>query len=129
MIFSKHNQNPKGWKTGDCVVRAISYATGKTWQEVFQDLCQIGAKKCRMPDDPKVYETYLDEQGWEKHPQPRRANGKKFTVEELIDLTNWNYNGTLIMTVANHMTVADGIELIDTWDCSYKTVGNYWTKG
>ena len=42
MIFSKHNQNPKGWKTGDCVVRAISYATGKTWQEVFQDLCRNG---------------------------------------------------------------------------------------
>ena len=35
---------------------------------------------------------------------------------------------TLIISMANHLTCAKAGTLIDTWNCSQKSVGNYWTK-
>lgn len=124
MRFEQHNANPKGWKTGDCVIRAIAYATGKSWNEVFTRLCEIGNKKCRMPNDDKVWQKYLEDIGWVKHSQPRKIDDTKYTVEEFA---NDYHPETAIVRVANHLTVVEGRTLIDTWNCSYKTVGNYWT--
>lgn len=141
----KFNVNPKGLKTEDCVVRAIALATGQSWDKVFTDLCEIALKKKRMPDEKQVYELYLEKLGWEKHSQPRSTtydNGvkdtyHKYTVDEFITDLNFTKNvmrehGVYIITVAHHMTCVkfQGIEfdIYDTWDCSNKTIRNYWTK-
>lgn len=143
--MTKHNENPKGLKAGDCVVRAIALATGQSWDKVFTDLCEIALKKKRMPNEKQVYETYLEKLGWEKHSQPRSTiyeNGhkdtyKKYTVDEFI--TNLNFMNNIkrehdvyIITVAHHMTCVkyQGIDfdIYDIWDCSNKTIRNYWTK-
>ena len=58
----KYNANPKGWKTDDCVIRAIALATDKTWDQVFTDLNVIAFKKKRTFNDPCGYtsiKTYL----------------------------------------------------------------------
>lgn len=124
MNFVKYNMNPKGWKTDDCVVRAISFATRQSWGDTFRALCEIGAKKCRMPNDDKVWQKYIENMGWRKHPQPKKTDGTKYTVKEFVD----EYHPELaIVRVANHLTVVEDRTLIDTWNCSYKTVGNYWT--
>lgn len=126
MVFTKTNVNPKQWKNeGDCVIRAIASATGKTWEEVYKDLTAIGLKKCRMPNSQKVYEAYLEEQGFVKWKSPRKWNDKKYTIREYIEE---HPSLTCIITVANHMTFVKKGELIDTWDCSHKSIGNYWTK-
>ena len=31
MKFINYNANPKGRKTGDCVIRAIAFALNKSW--------------------------------------------------------------------------------------------------
>lgn len=51
MSFQKRNLNPKGWKANDCVVRALSPALGCSWQETYFQLCKIGLKKYRMPNE------------------------------------------------------------------------------
>lgn len=133
MKFEKLNVNPKGLKTGDCVVRAISYATNKEWDEVYRDLCVLGVSMKRMPNEKQVYEKYLEKCGWVKHKQPKNICNTKYTVKDFLD--EYMPAGTIfIISVANHLTCAryDGMEeysLIDTWDCSFKCVGNYWTKG
>lgn len=141
----KHNENPKGLKSGDCVVRAIALATGQSWDKVFTDLCEIALKKKRMPNEKQVYEVYLEKLGWEKHRQPRSTvyeNGyvdtyKKYTVDKFITDLNLMKNierkhDIYIITVAHHMTCVkyQGIEfdIYDIWDCSNKTIRNYWTK-
>lgn len=129
MEFYKTNMNPKGWKTGDCVIRAIAYATNKPWAEVYKDLCEVGLKKCRMPNDDIVWQKYLKDIGWTKMAQPRRANGDKYTVEEFADEMRFVSNKPAIVRVASHLTVVDEGDLVDTWNCGYKTVGNYWVKG
>jgi len=70
--FEKINLNPKELKTNDCVIRAIAYAIHDSWENVYQDLCELGLKLKRMPNDKKVFEKYLDKIGWYKHKQPRK---------------------------------------------------------
>lgn len=125
MIFQKTNINPKDWKTGDCVVRAIAQVNNTSWEVTYQQLCEIGLKKCRMPNDKQTYEALLKQYGWVKQKMPRHADGTRYTVEELIDELP---KKTLIISMANHLTCAKAGTLIDTWNCSHKSVGNYWTK-
>ena len=120
----KLNLNPKGVKTGDCVVRAIAYATQQSWDDVFIGLNKIAFKKKRVFNDKVVYENYLKELGWEKQKQPRKMNGFKYTVDEFCE----NFRGVAIVTVANHMTAIADHDVVDTWDCGHKTIGNYWIR-
>lgn len=126
MEFIKLNVNPKEWKReGDCVIRAIARATCKDWLEVYDDLYRIGRKKCRMMNSQKTYEAYLDELGYTKQKMPRKDNGLRYTIGEYVE-EHPEFTG--IISVAQHLTyVLNGV-LIDTWDCSRKYIGNYWTK-
>lgn len=131
MEFKKLNVNPKGIKACDCVVRALCYAMDKEWDEVYRDLCVLGCKMKRMPNEKQVYERYLEQQGWVKHKQPKNICNTKYTVKEFLD--EYMPTGAIfIISVANHLTCAryNGMKqytLVDTWDCSSKCVGNYWT--
>lgn len=126
MEFKRFNKNPKEWKhEGDCVVRAISTAMNVSWDYTYMKLCYLGRKKCMMPNSKKLYEAYLKSNGWEKHKMPRHIDGKRYTVEELV---NENKDKTLIISMANHLSCSMKGVLIDTWDCRNKSVGNYWTN-
>lgn len=124
MEFEKKNVNPKGRKAGDCVIRALSTSSGMRWQSVYEQLGELGLRLCRMPNEKQTYEKWLNIMQYTKHKQPRREDGTKYTVQELIDEL-WVRDA--VITVANHMTVVEDGVLIDTWDCSQKTVCNYWT--
>ena len=129
MEFKQTNLNPKDWKTGDCVVRALASANNMSWQSTYLLLCEVGLKKCRMPNDKKTYEQLLKTYGWVKQKMPvwYDAFGKKnrYTVKELAD----EYpDKKMVISVANHLTFVDNGTLIDTWNCGSKSVGNYWIK-
>ena len=123
--MNKLNINPKGIKAGDCVIRAIAVTTEQTWDKVYADLCEIGFKMKRMPNEKSVYEKYLNNLGWIKHKQPRTILNSKLTILEFIE---YQIERKAIISVANHLTCVDNFELIDTWDCSHKCISNYWTK-
>ena len=40
-MFRYYNANPRGRKVNDCTVRAISLATGTTWDETYEKLCDF----------------------------------------------------------------------------------------
>lgn len=123
MKFVKTNLNPTGKKYGDCVVRALMKANGKSWAETYSDLCAIGLEMYAMPNDKAVYEKYLEQNGWKKQKMPRFEDNSRYTVSEFSEE---NPKGTFVITVANHITtVVDGI-LYDTWDCGHKSICNYW---
>lgn len=126
MKFRKCNMNPKNVRAADCVVRALTLADDdEDYHRVYKELFEIGYKKCRMPNEKIVYEKWLDNHGWIKEKMPKKPNNKRYTLEEWI---NDNPDMTFVASIANHLTFVQAGELIDTWNCSYKCIGNYWIK-
>ena len=48
-MFIFKNPNPGGSYVGDCVIRAISIATNKSWYDTFIGLCLQGFIMYDMP--------------------------------------------------------------------------------
>lgn len=138
--FIFHNENPKNNRTGDCVLRSIATATGKTWDEVLDDLVTVAHKTKLMPNDPKCYGKYIESLGFEKQKQPRKADNTKYTGDEFCEYLKERFvNGDKAVDVVAHIggghTVAviynhyDKVyRVIDTWDSTDGTIGNYWIK-
>jgi hypothetical protein len=125
MNFININLNPSGRKSCDCVVRAIVRASGKSWLETYNRLCQLGMLEHAMPNEKRVYEKHLEQIGFKKNKMPRFPDNTRFTVAEFAYS---NPKGVFIISVAKHLTcVVDGV-LYDTWNCGGKSVGNFYSK-
>ena len=90
MIDYKYvNVNPKGRKTGDCSTRALVGVLGITYEEALKLQCEEAIKSCYGITDKQVIERVLKKFGFVKMKQPRKEDGKKYTVGELDEiLTN-----------------------------------------
>lgn len=139
--FKFYNANPKDKRSSDCVLRAIATATGKSWDEVLDDLVTIAHKYKEMPDNPKCYGKYLESLGFEKMAQPRHSDNTKYTGSEFCNYCSTNYtNGEKIVAhIGGHHIVAivptyegDGIndryKVLDIWNSTDGSIGNYWIK-
>ncbi len=126
MYFAKYNINPKKWHSGgDCVVRALCYATQTSWEKVYDELCYLGKKKCRMPNDPCVYKIFLKKHGFIEHKQLKNDFGSWLKVKDLI---NRYQNVIIVIHCAHHLTAAINGFQIDTWDCTSKPAGKFYIK-
>ena len=126
MLFVKENSNPKGWKIGDCVIRACAYATEKSWDEVYTSLYEIAFKKKRMLSDDCVVNKYLTDNGFVKMPMLKDVYGDKLTVRELVE--KYEDKGTLVIHTRRHLTTSVNGIVKDTWDTSRQNTGYYYFK-
>lgn len=122
--FAYHNQNPKGRKTSDCVVRALSFALEMPYEEVLKELFETQLKTGYCLLDKQCYERVLAAHGFVKIKQPRHENGTKYLVREIDTLTN----ARCVISLANHLTAYKDGFIFDLWDCRTKTIGNYYVK-
>ena len=127
MEFIKYNNNPKNKKTGDCVIRAIATATNSSWEYVYSKLSELGIEQGLMINDSNNWQKYLENLGYIKQKMPRRSDRTRYTLEEFAtELAE--ENKIYLVKLAGHLTVIKNKKLIDTWNCSYKSVGNYWNS-
>ena len=123
--FEKKNVNPKNRKTGDCVIRALTVATGKPYADVYKELFDISLATGYILNEKRVEDKLLEKYGFIKHKQPRKNDNTKYLIGELDALTS--PRGVVVARCAHHLTVVvDGV-LVDTWDCRYKCISNYYT--
>ena len=123
------NVNPKGRKTGDCSTRALVGTLGITYDEALKLQMKWSLKTYYDPTSKQVMEKVLQEFGYVKMKQPRKADGKKYIVGEMDELlTDKQMQEGVLITVANHHTCITGGMIQDIWNCSYKSVGNYYIK-
>lgn len=128
--FQYVNVNPKGRKTGDCSTRALVGVIGITYEQALKMQCQEAIKSCYGITDKQVIERVLKKFGFIKMKQPRKEDGKKYTVGELDEiLTKRQIEEGVLVTVARHHTCIKNGCVQDIWDCRGKTVGNYYIKG
>lgn len=115
-MYKFHNANARGNFVNDCVVRAISVAEGKSWDETYKELSQIAQYEGILLDDVDFVEEYLDKR------YDRSCHYSK-TVGEFIDEFP---KGIFLITMKGHITVViDGI-LYDTFDCRDRRMWCAW---
>lgn len=123
--FKYYNANPKNNFCCDCVVRAISYATGNTWEDTIRDMTEYAISKGNVFNDPRLIKSYLKHKGWVKHKEPRDIYNKKMSARDFL---RYNNLSKAIANLGSHHIVAiDNSRVVDSWDSSYQTMHCYWT--
>ena len=121
-MWKPYNPNPEGRMVGDCTIRAITKATGKSWEEVYAGVVLDGFLLSDMPTANAVWGAYLKRNGF-----------KRFLIDEdapinytVADFASDNPIGTYILAMSGHVvTVVDG-DWYDTWDSGKELPIYYW---
>lgn len=125
--FHYFNKNTLGRINGDCVVRAVATFLDISWEQCVREMTECGLKTCLIINDRKNIENYLAEKGYKKQPQPRKADGTKYTADEFCkELAS--FGKRYVLSLAHHETAVINQKVYDIWDCTEKTVGNYWVR-
>ena len=125
MGYSYYNPNPAGKSVGDCPVRAISKALGKSWEEVYAGICLQGFLLGDMPNADSVWGPYLRKHGFTRHLRPDTCPDC-YTV---ADFAADNPEGIFILSMPGRhvLCVQDG-QWHDSWDSGGEVPVYYWTK-
>ena len=104
----------------DCVIRAISCATGKSWDYVYDYLSDIAQYEGTLLDKRDFVINYLDR-------TYKRINGLKGSVGYVSSLFP---NNTLLITMNGHITCSKGTKngsiIYDTFDPRDREVEYVW---
>ena len=115
-MYKYYNKNVHGRFVNDCVIRAISVAECKTWDETYDELSNLAQKQGTLLDDSNFVDNYLNERYVSIYPYAR-------TVGEFCE----EYpKGTYLVTMRGHITVIiDGV-LYDIFDCLDREIWDVW---
>ena len=119
-MFVYLNVNPAKRIVNDCVVRSISLAENRTWDETFDMLSKIAKEESILLDDVTFVDSYLNK----KYKRfCYRCNDERVKVK---DFCNKRKEGIYLATMRGHITcIIDGI-IYDTWDCSNEKTWSIW---
>lgn len=109
---------------GDCSVRAVAKALGKTWYTVYDKLCEIGRKMQLMPAEREVVDKYLTDEGFVWVPIKVSRGMKRPKVSEFA---KQNTNPAVLSLSGHYSSSRDG-KYYDIWDCGNYSIYGYWIK-
>lgn len=117
MAYIEHSANPKK-RTNDCIVRSIANATGRPWQDVMRELCEIAVDMYLMPNNGEVVDEYMYKRkifiNYPKQPT---------TVEQFA---KQNPKGRFVIGVKDHgVSIIDG-DWYDLVDSAKEIVNEYY---
>ena len=122
------NLNPRGIHTGDCVVRACAFATGQSWDQTYEELCDEGFERKEMPSWNSTWWAFLERRGFHRHIIPDRCP-YCYTV---ADFAADHPYGTFVLFIpgnVGHVVALDRGDWFDTWDSGQEIPLAYWQKG
>ncbi len=122
MAFLLLNPNPKNARVGDCVIRALSIATRKSWEDIYTALAVYGFMLCDMPSSNAVWGAYLKDQGYERNVVIDSCPDC-YTVK---DFCRDNPQGTFILGTGTHAVAVVNGNYCDTWDSGDEVPIYYW---
>lgn len=123
-MYEHSNPNPYGKYVGDCVVRAISIATGEDWDYTYLAIALQGFLLKDMPSSNDVWGTYLRDRGFRRYAIPNTCP-YCYTIE---DFAFEHPRGTYIVATGTHIVaIVDG-SYMDAWDSGSAIPQYYWVK-
>lgn len=124
MSWRPYNANPDKNRIGDCVIRAISTALEKPWEDVYIDLCLDGLIQHELPNADGLWGEYLKRKGF-KRGILNCDEGVCVTVEQFCQD---HPQGVYLLCPTNHIVAVIDGKFYDTWNCGDETINYYWRK-
>lgn len=115
-MYRYYNANVLGKDADDCTIRAISCATCKSWDYVYEHLSDIAQAQGTMMNDKNFIINYLDKR-YERLPYERGSVGY---------ISNKYPNNTLLITMQGHITCSKNGVIYDSFDCTDRKVEYVW---
>ena len=120
-VWKFYDCNPQNADTADSIIRSLSTACDRSWEQVMRDMVKYAIKKGMFLTEPELIRMYLSDNGWVEH--------EKITPEVTFEEFLKDFKGTAICHINDWYTVCvKGGYLYDVVDGSDVPVGNYWTK-
>jgi hypothetical protein len=115
-MFKYYNANAVNRFEDDCVLRAISCATGKSWDYVYDYLSDIAQYEGTLLDKRDFVIRYLDR-------TYQRLENIHGTVGQVSGMFPHN---TLLITMRGHIVCSKNGVIYDTFDCSNREAEHVW---
>lgn len=124
-MFVKYNNNPRNnYLAGDCVIRAISVATGDSWQKVYTALSAEGMYVGEWGNNNSVWDNYLRSREFKRYICPNECPA----CYTIADFAMEHPSGTYIAATGRHaVAVVDG-NWYDSWDSAGEVPIYYYQK-
>ena len=116
MSYKFYNANVKGKFVNDCVIRAVSTAESKSWNETYKELSELAEEQGILLDDVNFVEPLLDSR-YERVCHKNKLVGD--FAEEYVD-------GVYLVTMAGHITCIIEGTIYDTFDCRGRRMWCAW---
>lgn len=124
MSWQFYNPNPLGLNTGDCVIRALTLAFGKTWDEVYEMVANYGFETKTMPSSNDSWTALLRRRGFKRYIIPDECPDC-YTVREFCED---HPKGVYILATGTHVIACIDGDYYDTWDSGSKIPIYYFKK-
>ena len=114
-MYRYSNKNPLNKYEDDCVIRAISCATNKSWDYVYDYLSDIAQYEGTLLDKKDFVINYLD------------RNYRRLYEYGTVGYVSSLYpNNTLLITMGTHIVCSKNGIIYDTFDCRDRQVEHVW---
>ena len=115
-MYKFYNANAVNRYTDDCVIRAISCATNKSWDYVYDYLSDIAQYEGTLFDKRDFVRNYLDR----TYQRLYDVNGSVGYVSAMFP------DNTLLITMNGHIVCSKNGVIYDTFDCRDREVESVW---
>ena len=115
-MYKYYNANAINRYTDDCVIRAISCATNKSWDYVYDYLSDIAQYEGTLFDKRDFVRDYLDR----TYKRLNNINGTVGYVSSLFPTS------TVLITMNGHITCSKNGVIYDTFDCRNREAEDVW---
>lgn len=115
-MYKHYNTNPLNKYEDDCVIRAISCATNKPWDYVYDYLSDLAQYEGTLFDKREFVRNYLDK-------TYVRLSGISGTVGYVASLF---LDNIILITMPGHIVCAKYGTIYDTFDCRDRQVEDVW---
>jgi len=115
-MYKYYNANALNKYEDDCVIRAISCATNKSWDYVYDYLSDIAQYEGTLLDKRDFVRNYLDR-------TYKRINGIYGSVGEVSAMFP---NNVILITMPGHIVCSKYGIVYDTFDCRDRQVESVW---
>ena len=115
-MYEFYNENPLGLFEDDCVIRAISCATNRSWDNVYDELSDLAQAQGTLLDKKDFVRDYLDTHF-------RRIDSPPYKVYQVAQKFK---NDIVLCTMRGHICCIKYGIIYDTFNPSDRVVEDVW---